>query len=92
VNAFLQIKQAFLLKLTNMPTGIATTKGLKGRNISAHGVSRGLGASKKIPEAHGEFMNEAALASGMETDVLEAVCITGLSILSSSPPQTYPIV
>jgi hypothetical protein len=58
----------------------------------AYGVSRAFGASKKIPVAQGEFMNEAALASGMETDVLEAVCITSISLLSSSPPQNYPIV
>jgi hypothetical protein len=34
----------------------------------AHGVSRGLGASKEIPEAQDAFIDECAYASGMETD------------------------
>jgi hypothetical protein len=46
----------------------------------AHGVSRGLGSSKKIPEAQDDFLKELALASGMETHVLVAIYITNLSL------------
>jgi hypothetical protein len=72
--------------------GFYVQKACRADRSIAHGVSRGFGASKKIPEAQGEFMNEAALASEMETDVLVTVCINSLSLLSSSPPQNYPIV
>jgi len=43
-------------------------EGLKGRNTTAHGVSRGLEAKKPKPEAQDDFMEERALASGMKTE------------------------
>jgi hypothetical protein len=58
----------------------------------AHGVSRGLGASKKIPEAQHAFMNGAVLASGMETDVLALLTITKFSRIPNSHPQDHAIV
>jgi hypothetical protein len=45
-----------------------------------------------MPEAQGEFMNEAALASGMETDVLPFLTITKFSRITSSHPQNLAIL
>jgi hypothetical protein len=46
-----------------------------------------LGASKKIPEASDAFLIEAALASGMKTDLVMADCIPHLSCISNIHPQ-----
>jgi hypothetical protein len=58
----------------------------------AHGVSRGLRASKKIPEAQDAFLKEADLASGMETDVPALLTITKFSRMPNSYPQNLAIV
>jgi hypothetical protein len=51
-----------------------------------------LGASKKIPEAPDAFLKEAALASGMETNLVVADCIPHLSCISNIHPQDQIII
>ena len=58
----------------------------------AHGVSRGLVASKEIPEAQNVFMKEDVFASGMETDVLSLLILTMFSCLPKSLLQIHAIV
>jgi hypothetical protein len=67
-------------------------KGLKGRNMLAHGVSRGLGASKKKPEVQDVIMKEHAFVSGMETNVPALLTITKFSRIINSLPQNHAIV
>jgi hypothetical protein len=71
--------------------GLQLQKACRADISIAHGVSRGLGASKEIPEAQDAFLKEAVLASGMETDVSVAVCITSLSLLSNNHPEKHAI-
>jgi hypothetical protein len=47
--------------------------------------------TSKVPEAQDDFMEERALASGMETDVRELVSITKLSLISNIHSQGQPI-
>jgi hypothetical protein len=44
-----------------------------------------------VPEAQDDFMEERALASGMETDVSVLGCITNLSLISNTHSQGQPI-
>jgi hypothetical protein len=45
-----------------------------------------------MPEAQDLIMKTHAFAFGMETDVLVAVCITSLSLLTNSHPQDHAIL
>jgi hypothetical protein len=73
-------------------SGIANAKARRADISLAHGVSRGLAASKTIPEAQDTYLKEAALASGMETHVVVAVCITNLRCISNVRTQGQAII
>jgi hypothetical protein len=67
-------------------------KACRAEILITHGVSRGLRASKKIPEAQGDFINETAFASGMKTNALIASTITNLRRLSYIQAQSHAII
>jgi hypothetical protein len=62
------ISRAYISRIMPSHPGFQKPKACRAEILIAHGVSRGLAVSKKMPEAQDDFTDEYAFASGMKTD------------------------